>query len=157
MTKHKNICTWLPAFAAEDLDQQRQNEFKEHLSVCSECRMAWAGMSQTLGKYKTGSRSKLPTNGLSRLQATMTNRSKKNLRRNQTFRYSTAAVLALILFSSGFWMGRNSADHPLTTVLHLPVDVNPPKDLPILPQLSFTVALAESIPTIFYPPNTIPH
>ena len=149
MKQNKDYCTWLSAFAAGDLSQPDQLQFQEHLGECPDCSQACNKMSMALDQYRQSSRADLPTDGLQRLQKALPRSDKAPKRRVLPWRYATAAILALIFFASGFWTGRNSADQPLQTALHLPLEIDHEREFPNLIRPSFTVALAESIPRVF--------
>ncbi len=153
---NKDYCGWLPAFAADDLDPQQQVLFRQHLTQCQDCNLAWENMSLALGSYRQKKTSPLPEAGWQPLQGSKTRPTQRRQRTRFTWQYASAAILALAFFTSGFWMGRTSADQPLPTALHFPLNISPTDDLPEFIRPPFTVALAESIPQVFSHSRTIP-
>lgn len=153
---NKVDCTWLPAFAAGDLNQQERVQFQKHLTQCPRCNQAWEDMSSALSQYRQNGEAPLPQDGLERLQETTHQSSTQPKRTISSWRYASAAILALAFFASGFWMGRGSANQPLPTALHLPLNLSPGDLSPELIPPPFTVALAESIPRVFSHSGTFP-
>jgi anti-sigma factor RsiW len=153
MTENQDLCTWLPAFAADDLNQADRAKFEDHLAECSQCRQEWEELSPALVEIRRTGASALPANGLERLKRAQSRSAVSTKKRRPTFRYAAAAAVALLFFGSGFWSGRNSADQPLTAVLRLPFESHQIGNLPDLSRPSFTVALAESIPVAITNPG----
>lgn len=144
MTENEKICTWFPAFAAGDLDQKQRERFMIHLANCPECHQSWASMSPLLVDYRRSIQTPVPADGWSRLRTAMGASSIAHPK--PILRYATAAILALFLFSGGYWLGQFHAKSEGS----LPPEPQSRKiDRRILPQkpkLSFTIARAESIP-----------
>lgn len=153
---NKIDCTWLPAYAAGDLSDQDHKNFKQHLTQCSECEQASNRIALGLDQYRQSGHPDLPSGGLARLQSSLDNSAPEQKPGRLLMRYATAAMIALIFFASGFWSGRNTADQPVPTALHLHRALNKSKQIPDLDHLAFTVALAESIPRVFSLTSTIP-
>ena len=157
MNEHQNICNGFAAYYAGDLDPHQTREFANHLGDCSKCTEDGANLSHQLHLYKNGCQPTLPSGGLDFLQSAVAAKNNKPQQKIMVIRFATAAVLALVFFSSGFWAGRTSSELPLPAALHFPENKISRKKFPQPPIPAFTVAKAESIPEIFSPQNPIPH
>jgi|GEM_PF-5118783 len=142
----------LVAAALGELDKTPDGlRIEQHLAACPRCRDEVRELGGLLDAARSDHLPELPANGLAQLQAAQAAaQAHRPVRRTAPLPLLMAASIALVMFVSGFWSGhlaatRHDGEYLDSTGRLLQ------GELPNLPVLQFSVARAESLPTVAPP------